>query len=250
MPGFVGSFGSLTGEVITYGGVYEWTPPDGPRETAQALLQVADYVDNVRVPLIEALAIARGDTEHRFESETDPDGQEWYPLDEDYLTTKINEGYPETILTRRGDLSAAAPHGWVLIENTLVYDPSVLPTDESGRSYGLMHQTGSGDAENVGRAGENRDYFRFLRQNNQRREEHEGRSGHESLDIGRGNALPARPWIGLTEEAIDAIALAFDEWFAQAPTVFEERFFNPNVGRTFVAVRGPGGRFAKGSHFI
>lgn len=223
----VGAFGGLGGEIISMG----WEPPNYPEDDEQALLIVAGYLDNVEMPLLASLGIAREDTERRFTTETDPDGTPWHPLDEEYLAKKTREGYPEDILHRDGDLEETAPSGWKIVGNTLFYDASGLP------DYALAHQSGSGNSSDWGLAADHRTRIKALRTSGTRGPEHKGDYGHASLDIGRGNALPPRPFIGLSIIAVEEMAVVFDAWFDEAVEVF----YNPRT--RIMQERGPGGRF-------
>lgn len=230
-----GAFGGLGGELV----IFEWeTDPD---IVANAMMQVAGYLENIEKPLLASLGIAREDTRKRFATETDPDGQEWLPLDEEYLAKKIRMGKPSNILQYDRVLIHDAPQGWEIAGDTLFYNPSVLP------EYGLLHQDGNDPGGFVGFAADHRARIAvrrsFLRvEGSEDREVEKGDYAHDNLGIGRGNALPARPFIGLSIDAFEEITAVFDAWFSEAVEVF----YNPSGG--FMQERGAGGRFGPRVH--
>ena len=78
--------------------------------------------------------------------------------------------------------------------------------------YGLYHQTGSG-AENAGR---HRDYRERFAAQKSTGMIGKGEGPHDSLGIGRGNALPRRAFIGLSQEAEAEVIALFEGWFDEA----------------------------------
>lgn len=221
----LGAFGLLGGDVTVEGA---WIPD--PEVEAGVMLQIAGHLENTARPMLSAAAIARQDTKERFETETDPEGTEWAELDPDYKAYKVGQGGDPRILRWTQDLMRAAtsPSAWLVMDDSLVFDPSVLP------SYGLAHQSGSGE-ENVGFA---RDHKERIASGTIDLVPGEKRAQkRENLGIGAGNALPARPFIGLSEDAIGEIALVFDEWFGEV----NEIFIHPRTGSA--QYRGAGGRF-------
>lgn len=210
----LGTYGVLGGEIELFG---SWVPdPNEPAVAADQLLQLAGYLEDTEKPLLSAATIAERDTQRRFDTETDPDGTPWIALDPDYLEWKESSehGNPGILqLTERMRKAATSPGAWQVVGNdTLVFDPSGLPL------YAYMHQRGSG-AQNVGRALTHRESVRFQREHGKLTEGATG-SAKDSLGIGRGNALPARPFIGLSEEAVNEIAFLFDLWFDAKDEVF------------------------------
>ncbi len=177
--------------------------------------------------MVAAATIAREDMQEHFDSETGPDGDHWLPLDEDYLASKQSLGYPDDILHRTGDLEHAAtsPSAFKVVGDSIFFDASGLP------AYGLIHQTGSG-VENVGIASQHRYAAKF-------EEGYAKREGgaHSNIGIGRGNALPARPFIGMSEEAEAKVWAAFDLWFDEATSIA----IHPGTG--VVQQRLPSGQF-------
>lgn len=212
----LGTYGVLGGEIHLYG---QWVPDiDEPSEAADQLLQLAGYLEDTERPLLGAARIARSDTQKRFDTETDPDGTPWIELDPDYLEYKLSEGFPENILVRTDRMRRAAVSegAWLVDNDTLFFDPSGLPF------YAALHQSGVGE-ENVGVA-------RDMRERQRAVSNREGTKGGKDvgMGIGRGNALPARPFIGLSDEAVNEIAYLFDLWFEES----REIFVHPHTGTT------------------
>lgn len=203
---FLGAYGILGGEIELFG---NWVPGESPDDAAAQMLQLAGYLENTEEPLLEAAGIARADTQRRFDTETDPDGIEWIPLDPDYKAYKVGQGYPEEILQRTQQMmhAATSPGAWKVENDTLFFDPSGLP------SYAMLHQIGNDPEGRAGEAAHHRELTRFRRESGEGIEK--GESQKMGLGIGRGQALPARPFIGLSEEGINEIASMFDLWFDQ-----------------------------------
>lgn len=172
-------------------------------EVAQALMAVESALSDVELPLLAARRVAMEDMGKRFETQTDPDGTPWIPLTEDYLDQKERDGYPEDILTRTGTMrdAAMADEAWVLTENAVVFDSSAIPF------YAMIHQDGS-DPFGVG--GTRTEQGTFVPSVS---------AQGDVLGIGKGNALPQRKWIGMSEEAEAQIAFYFEEWFEGATAI-------------------------------
>jgi phage gpG-like protein len=200
--------------------------PD-PKDIQLELERIAGQLENMGPPLAASARILAEDTQERFDTETDPDGDPWIPLDEEYLTNKISLGYPEDILHRTGDLERSATQisAYKIVGNSVFFDTSGLP------SYGLLHQIGSGDEANIGLASRHR--FRAATEPEYSRVEG---GSHSNLGVGRGQALPARPFIGMSEKAEEKIWAAFDLWFDEATNIFIGQSGN-------IQQRLPSGRF-------
>src|SRR6266566_5207867 len=174
------------GSLELYG---DWVPGHSPDDAAAILLGVAGYLGAVQTPLEEAKAIAMADTKERFDTETSPDKEPWTRLSLEYRHYKVEvEGYPDMILQRTELLNDQAPHGWMVIGPTLVYDPYVLPKANTSKGlfdYGSFHQRGE--------------------------------RGHKTIPHAEGGTaqlegVPARPFIGLSDEAVAKISEAFSLW--------------------------------------
>lgn len=196
------------------------TSVPNPYDIQLELAQVAADLENLRPPLAASARILAEDTQERFDTETDPDGNPWIPLDEEYLTNKLSLGYPPDILHREGLLEKAATNiaAYRVVGDSVFFETSGLP------SYGLIHQTGSGE-ENVGLAARHR----FAARNEEGYAKREG-GAHSSTGIGTGNALPARPFIGMSEEAEGKIWEVFDLWFDEALTPATKPYIHPTGG--------------------
>jgi hypothetical protein len=238
-----------------------WYP--SPEEVEKAFLQLAGYLDHMAIPMVASQFIAMKDTEERFETETDPEGTRWAPLDPDYLASKVGAGYPEDILHREGTLEDVAPLGWRIMGDSLMYDTTGLP------EYGRFHQTGTGLFEAAETGGTFRSAARIHR-DRVRGIEKTGTKyidAHANMNVGRGMALPPRPFIGLSEAAMDEIALVFETWMdagiesmplppapraPSPPSGFTVTSLGHGETRTAIPafgggtmVRGAGGRFTR-----
>jgi hypothetical protein len=232
LPRFLGSYGELGGEIELYG---DWVPGDDPETVSEEMLGLAGYLENTAVPLLFAREYAIADTRERFETETDPSGTPWIDLDPDYLEEKIAAGKPaDQILVRDGFLEQAATSeaAWLISDELLVFNPSVLPF------YGAYHQTGTGDNATIAA---------FRAKKEEWRSKNAGSKGGKHLGgMGRGQNLPRRAFIGLSEGAVGLIFAEFDEWFQEGvdyyfggTTTFKHTK-GPHAGKTQTKV---GGRF-------
>lgn len=213
----LGRFGTEFGGFIDLYGA--WVPGHDPDDAAYRLMRVGGYLNNTSAPLLEAREIARHDTQHHFDTETDPDGEPWAKLKHQgetefysYWDYKVNvQGYPDKILEREGYLKQAATSqdAWLIVSDSLVFDPFVLPKDD-GFNYGAFHQEGSEGKTVTFDPGEETEL---------------------SLTFGE---MPARPFIGLSYEAVAEIEAVFTNWFAD----YEEVFNAPTPRLTGFNVHG------------
>jgi len=209
-----GSFRVLGGDIIPtpVGDIQlQITSIPDPKDIQLELERVAANLEDISKPLLASARILADDTQERFDTETDPDGDPWIPLDEEYLTSKRSLGYPDDILHREGTLERSATQisAYKIIGNSVFFDTSGLPP------YGTLHQVGSGDEANVGLASRHR--FRASTEPDYSRTEG---GAHTNLGVGRGKALPARPFIGMSQEAEGKIWAAFDLWFDEATNIY------------------------------
>jgi phage gpG-like protein len=199
-------------ELVTF---YEWEP--NPEEVAQALEAVANYVEDTRVPLVASREIARRDMQEHFDTETDPDGMAWAPLDDLYVEGKITQGYSEQILQRTQDLmhAATSEEAWDVFSDTLVFNADVLPRsdDKYNVNYGLVHQAGKSAVM--------------------------GPHGRPE------GGLPARPFIGLSDQAEAEIIEVFDVWYEEGASRIYIQPTTGTIQRRMPAGSGAGGQFAK-----
>ena len=159
---------------------FEWEPR--PAEIEQALATVADYVENVELPLLGARRIGMEDMQRHFETESDPDGRGWKELSEDYADWKDNEGYgdePLLVLRDRLRPAAVSEEAWLIVGEDLVFNADALPMSEGKvpENYGLVHQFGS-------------------------------------------STTPRRSFIGLSDRAEAEIIALFDQWYDDAGLLY------------------------------
>lgn len=169
--------------------------PD-PDELANAYLRVAEELDNTTAPLEASKIVAREDMQAHFDQEEAPGGMTWEPLTENTLEEKLRKGYPEDILRRRGALedTATSEAAWDVKGDTLFFDTSILPVDKKGRPYWYFHQVGASKTITYDLGGET-----------------------VSFDWD----LPARPFIGLSDDAQLRIIEIFDAWFDESVMTFQ-----------------------------
>lgn len=198
-------------------------------------LHLADYVEDAGPPLRAAKAIAKADMQERFRTDTDPEGNPWIALDPDYLKKKAGMSnlrtHPDDILTlsRKLENAATSEASWGVSEagDTLFFSTTHLP------NYWAVHQLGSGDAGNVGSAADFRERISVIRQVG----EGEAGGAHDSFGIGRGQATPRRPFIGLSDEAQLQIIEVFDTWYDEGVRI--------NISRAGIVQERVGGRFGR-----
>src|SRR3990167_10035773 len=126
---------SIRGVNVGFGISIRWIPH--PLIVAKELEQLAFYYERMQPALAASAAIARSDIIERFETETDPGGEEWEEWAESYA--EYAEAHNTGILQQTGDLrSEATSMGrFVIAGHTLSYAGGNLP------HYGMAHQTGS-----------------------------------------------------------------------------------------------------------
>ena len=201
-----GAFGALGGIIE-----FKWEPD--PETLAVEVMRIAGYLENFIPPLTASRAIAQADMENHFATESGPDGEAWAQLAEE---TVRKRGSAHPILQDSGELHAAAvsPSGFQIAGDALFIDTSNYPY------YWAFHQTGTsgapGMAEFIARA----------------------RQAGLTVDEGAlGGGMPARPFVGISEDAELQIVEVFDAWFAGAIAGFYE-----HPGGT-IQTRLPSGQF-------
>lgn len=195
-----GSFGGLGGSMRI--------ETIGVAQARSGLLKLAGYLEELTPPIRAAKQILKQDTQQRFDSQTTPNGENWTPLDPDYSVYKESLGHGgDPILTLSGRLrrQASSEDAWMVGADSIFFNFGAVP------NYGVWHQGGVGDAENVGIAAGMRELVDASRASGGATSSEGGRK--ESLGIGRGKALPARPFVGASEEAELQILEVFDMWF-------------------------------------
>lgn len=178
--------------------VAEWHPD--PKLIEQQLLRMANEFDDWSVPLAEAREVMIEDTRQHFRSESDPDGNAWQALNEDYRASKLKAGFPDEILVRTGTLRQAATseQAWFIDERSIYFRESALPP------YGPLHQEGTLEA-GATFFGLQGSAIAKIQAGEMPSEEELGTLGVS----GRGKNLPPRPFIGLSVEAENKIEAIF-----------------------------------------
>jgi len=177
---------------------------DDPFTAAARMMTIADFLGNTQVPMQVAREIAIKDTKEHFDREEDPDGLSWPELSDDYALYKAKLQYPDDILHMTGTLEdrATSHDAWIVIGEALIFDPMALPQqDFKGKqiNYGMVHQQGRSDHFLLGEKGQ---------------ETFPGSGSFYDEDVHSG--LPARPFIGLSDQAVEEITGVFATWFAEA----------------------------------
>lgn len=185
-----------------------WKPH--PEVIAQEIMQIAGYLENTTAPLQLSKQIAQADMRMKFETQTDPDGVPWVPWSPEYKRP------PGKILTLTGAMAASAENSYFIRPNTLWWS-----MDQP--YYWRWHETGTGTVwEPPGG-------IEIV---------HEVRLG------GRGQHLPQRRFVSITEGAQLKILAVFEQWFDGAITI---RSSSRRAGGHAVARIAPGrpgaGRF-------
>jgi len=195
--------------------IAEWIPD--PNEIAAQLLWLSEEFENMYVPLEAARRIAMYDTGQHFKKEEDPDGIGWLALTKKYVDSERG-GAEHPILRLTDDLytSVMRESTWFIAENSLFFTDLGLPY------YSSWHQTGTGEGRNLTPGSRQHRITQFVRSEAfvERAPEEKipetpvGLRGVESFGgSGRGQSLPARPFIGLSFEAEEEIQREFQEWF-------------------------------------
>lgn len=207
--------------------------PD-PSRVAFDLMKLAGYLEETGPPMRAAARIGQEDMKRHFDTDSDPEGNEWLPLDPEYLKKKAKmpelKTQPDNILTLSTELErkATSPAAWIATENSLFFSTKGLPP------YWDVHQSGSDPHGLSGYAADVR-----LRAVNKEQHPDDPKGGkHSNMDIGRGQATPARPFIGLSTEAQNQIVELFDLWFDEGIVLS----INPKTG---IVQQRVGGRFGK-----
>lgn len=173
-----------------------------PSDLAASLMAVADALDT-RVPMMAQTAqIFRMDVAENFEGEHGPDGDPWAPWAESYENYAIENNVG--ILRQTEELfEEAVSSARFIVSNDAVFYEVDMPV------RGAWHQEGVPDRR---------------------------------TKSGAPNPLPARPFLGLSEEAASLIMETWGEWFDGAIMIY------PSIGGGLErrhSIRAPGsqGRF-------
>ena len=122
---------------------FVWAP--NPQVYANKHYTVANALDNTRaVPLQAASQEMQADIRERFDTKTDPEGNQWDEWSESYkawFQPEINN--IDGLMVRTGALreKASASEAMIVTNDTLFYQTEMLP------SHGLAHESGLPDRE-------------------------------------------------------------------------------------------------------
>jgi len=220
----IGAFADSGGTVTTL----EWTPD--PDEVEQALVEAASDLEDMSGPLRASARITMLDIQNNFDTESDPDGKKWVPLDKDYLEYKTSLGGDTRILHLWGPLERAATmfSNFVIEgeEGLLLYNTENL---DALAPYWDSHQ--SGTETEAGKAlGFSRVTAELL-----------GEDVSDMPGPGTGAAIPARPFIGVSGEAEEMIFEVFDLWVSDQIQI--------KISSAGIVQNAPGGRFGTPFNF-
>lgn len=158
-----------------------WDPD--PIVWGEAILEVDEALSHVEIPLAFSAELVSEDIKRRFDTESDPSGAPWQEWSDNYKD--YAEAFPNTGILRQTDETydaATDPEAMIVSGNTLFFDENVLP------DQGFYNNDGAPNRRTKG---------------------------------GSPNPLPARPFLGLSDEASGFIFATFEEWFEQAIMIFE-----------------------------
>lgn len=158
----------------------DWTPE--PYELAQRVVNVADALESTYLPLAYASQRASADVREHFRTKTGPDGIPWSPWSENYKP--VAEAYPNIDVLRRDDIlydAATDDNAFMISGDTLFFNGDDIP------EYGWYHQYGASDRK---------------------------------TKQGTHNPLPARPFLGISDETAALIFAAMGDWFDGAIDLF------------------------------
>lgn len=196
-PNSAGVFSSLGGDIIVMVDIV----PD-PLIIESQLMEVATNLEDTMKPMLAARRVAQEDIQAHFDTESDPGGDKWTELDLSYAQYKESLGYPPDILHREDTLETAATSdaAFTVTPQGMWFNWDALPSAKSdGSNYGQIHQAGSATKTRI--------------------ETVDGESVSFYTGEGRGNALPARPFVGMSDEAYETFITIFDIWFDEATSV-------------------------------
>jgi len=177
---------------------YIWEPD--PIVFADAIFTVDAALQHREIPLAFAAGEVKADIRERFRTKTDPGGEPWEPWADSYAPRA--EAYPNIDLLRRDDdlYQAATSDAAVVVSND-----SVFYHAENIPEYGIWHQEGRPSRRTKG---------------------------------GSPNPLPQRQFLGLSDETISVIFVAFADWFDRAIDLFTTS--RGRIGRRHAMREGTG----------
>lgn len=217
-----GVFGALGGDIVIK---VDISPH--PEQIRSQLMMAAHNLEDTMKPMLTARRAAIEDIKLHFETEHGPDGEHWAELDETYLRYKESKGMAADILKASGALEKAATseEAFIVTAHGLWFNWDALPKvdhpeSESGEgNLGIIHQRGTGGSVST------------LTIDNPFHVPGTGSSPTSDVTVrsqkeGRGKNLPARPFVGMSQEMIPVFTEIFDVWFDEAVRVV----INPKTG--------------------
>jgi hypothetical protein len=222
------TFGPSVAEVGSFApGTISFTWVPDPEVVAQELIETANNLEDRSGPLLLSQGIAIQDMMERFKTKTDPDGEAWQQWAPSYapVAERTNVG---GLLERTQDMRDAATDtdAYEITPDSVFFSTASLPpywewihSGTGGTSVTRVQVPITGPLGNI--------------------------VGTETASLveggeGRGNALPPRPFVGVSFGAQMEILEVFDKWFDEAISMGVS-----STGKPFArhSRRGPLGQF-------
>jgi hypothetical protein len=195
-------------------------------------VKLAGYIEDTFLPLKAAEGIAKADIHNRFQVHKDPEGDDWDELSDTTVKRKARDprlrSFPEDILTLSGAMEkqATADDSFIIADDELVWTSEHMPRSPKGFPYWQVHQSNENTFETIA-------LTKFVPGKGH---VETGESARFATTEGPGHATPARPFIGLSQEAEEQILAVFDQWYDEGVSIA----INPSTG---VVQERVGGRF-------
>lgn len=189
---------------------FTWEPD--PAVFARRFYAVAGALENRVAPLVAASEEMQASIRERFETETDPQGNEWKPLSDRYIKNGLRNP-PWTTRSKKGTTlkdtfalmaKATSSKAIVITADSVFYETRALP------NYGLAHEAGVPDRR-IGKV---------------------------------GNPLPKRSFLGMSDDAQTRVLGYFYEWFEEAIDLYVTS--TGKIGARH-AIQGEGGFVSRAS---
>jgi hypothetical protein len=203
---------------------FEWEPD--PDVVAMELIRTADSLEDRSQPLLFSRAIAIEEHLDHFQDQAGPDGEAWAPWAASY--------YPVAVVQNIGDIlertlaleyAMVAPGAYPITNDSVFFSTAGLPT------YWNWMQEGTGTFGNWGKVDTQTAEIKA-------RGKQLYMPKGTNWNIGRGQAIPARPFVGMSIEAQMKILEVFELWFDETVSGTFIR-----GGRNVLAQRTAGGQF-------
>jgi phage gpG-like protein len=176
--------------IMAEGIEFEWAQPDDALITANALDQLANDLRDLTPVLEGAKEIVLTDVENHFHEERGPSGDSWAEWSDSYrpVAERNNIGKLRREATQHLYEAATDRSAYRVDGNDMFIDTSGFPVYWAIQQYGGLIMSGG----------------TLIRRYGMRRRNEAGASQH-----GR---IPARPYLGMSEEAKIATIALFDQW--------------------------------------